>query len=407
VATNKVSIDILVLLIQADSADGGRIQAEIARDKNHPVRLQCVEQLATAFARIAGGGVDLILFDVSARTQESAIASLRRLLREAPGIPTMLVCGADNEGLALNAMRAGATDCVMKEEVGAGFSRALHSAVELARQAHRATVPEIGDRRANGQIIAVLGAKGGVGATTIALNIAGSLARRSTVILVEMHPAFGTLALYLRPHSLARNLSHLVNPDPGANGSTGASPPLWPCGTVPGLRVLFGPQTAAECREIDFEAAKAIAQSLAQAADFVVMDLPSSLSKANRAVLEQSSSTVLVAERDPICVQAAARMARAIESWYTGHAPSAVIVNRTSYACPMPLPEIHALLGCQVLGVIPPGADLCLTAQKACAPVVMLDPESFLAGSLNALAEILAPRAEASPKTLSRTRFRT
>ena len=391
----RVNKSILALLIQEASADAGPIREALEQDKDRPVRLQCVERLSTALARIAGGGVDLVLLDVSAgKAQEGGMDSLLRLLREAPQVPTVVVCGADNEGLALKAVRAGATDCVRKDQLGSGLCRVLHSAVEMARNALPAHVLKMPDRRINDGIIAFLGAKGGVGTTTVALNIATTLARRSTVILVEMRPTFGSLAPYLQPHGLSRNLSHLLHPDSCATGLTEAGASLWAYKNVPGLSVLFGPQTAAECEEIEPEQAKAITQTLARLADYVIVDLPASLSEANRAVIELSSSLALVVERDSVCVQSARWMARAIESWNI--APQrigAVIVNRASVTSPMPLPEINTLLGCQVLGVIPPAADLCLSAQNACAPLVALQPESLVAGGLNALAEYSRRRA--------------
>jgi pilus assembly protein CpaE len=409
VTTSKVNKSIFALLIQEGSADAGPIREALAQDKDRQVRLQCVERSSTALARIAGGGVDLLLFDVSAgKAQDTGMDSLLQLLRKAPQVPTVVVCGADNEGLALKAMRAGATDYVIREQLGAGLCRVLYSAIELARNSLPPTAPKMPGPVTNGGIIAFLGAKGGVGTTTVALNIAAALARRSRVILVEMRPTFGTLTPYLRPHSPTRNLSHLLNPDSCATGPTTAGASLWVYKNIPGLSVLFGPQTAVECAEIEPEQANAITQSLGRMADYVVVDLPASLSEANRAVSEHCSSMALVVERDPVCVHSARLMVRAIESWNLAAQPiGAVIVNRASVVCPMPLPEINTLLGWQVLGVITPGADLCLSAQNACTPLVELHPESLVASSLNALSEILAPaRSEVPLRSLSSARLR-
>jgi pilus assembly protein CpaE len=389
---------ILALLIQDASAEPGPIREAAAQDDGHPVRLQCVERLSTALARIAGGGVDVVLLDVSSgKAPESSLETLLELLRQAPEVPIVVVCGSDNEGLALKAMRAGATDYAIREQLGAGLSHMLHSAVQVARNALPPTSVKMPERRADGDIMAFIGAKGGVGTTTVALNVACILARRSTVILVEMHPTFGSLALYLQPHGLTRNLSHLLRPERSATGPTGEGASLWAYRNVPGLRVLFGPQTTGECAEIKPEQAKAITRSLSGMADYVIVDLPASLSEANRAVLEESSSMALVVERDPVCVRSGRWMAQAIETWNATPQPiGAVIVNRGVVSSPMPLPEINTRLGCELLGVIPPDADLCLCAQNACVPLVALYPESLMADSLSALLEVLAPAHSAA-----------
>jgi pilus assembly protein CpaE len=384
---------ILALLIQDPSADPGPIREAAAQGDAYPVKLQCVEQLSTALARIAGGGVDLVLLDVSSgKAPERRLETLLELLHQAPQLPTVVVCGSGNESFALKAMRAGAADYVVREQLGAGLGKVLHSAIQLTGNVPPPAGLKMPERRANGRIMAFIGAKGGVGTTTVALNIACILARRSTVILVEMRPTFGSLALYLQPHGLTRNLSHLLRPERSAPGPIKEAASLWVYRNAPGLRVLFGPQTAGECAEIEPEQARAITRSLSRMADYVILDLPASVSEANRAVIEQSTSMTLVVERDPVCVQSGRWMAQAIGTWNATPQPiGALIVNSVVTSSPMPLPEIYTRLGCQLLGVIPPDADLCLSAQNACAPLVTLYPESLMAESLNVLSEVLAP----------------
>jgi pilus assembly protein CpaE len=397
----------LALLIQEASADPGPVREAVTRDVERPVRLQCVAQFSTALARIAGGDIDVVLLDLSA-SGEGGLASLQQLLREAPRLPIVVLCGAGREGLALQAMRAGAAGYLTKEQLGPGVCRALHSAVELARNTLPPAGLEIFERRAEGSILAFLGSKGGVGTTTVALNIASVLARRSTVILAEMRPTFGSLAPYLQPGGPTRNLSHLLNSELCSTGSTETAASLWACKKIPGLSVLFGPQTADQCAEIEPGQALAITQGLKKAADYVVVDLPASLSAANRAIAELSTSTVLVVELDPVCVRSASLIARALESWSGVPQPvGAIIVNRASAGCPMPLPEIETLLRCQVMGVIPPSADLCLSAENKGAPLVAIHPESLMAGSLNDIVEALAPPRSAVPlRSVSHDRFR-
>jgi pilus assembly protein CpaE len=401
---------LLALSIQGASADPGPIFEALAGDRDHQVRLQCVAQPSTALARIAGGGVDLVLLDLSV-SRERGMEDLLLLLREVPHVPVVVVCGTDNEELALRAMRAGASGYLMKEQLGAGLGAILHSTVGLASGARPPTEHKIPDPRPNGGIIALLGTKGGVGTTTLALNLASSLARRSTVILVEMHPTPGSLAPCLRPRGLTRNLSHMLHSESATNGTAAgtmeAEECLWVCRIVPGLRILFGPQIGDECAEIEPRQAGIVIRSLARLADYVVVDLPASLSAANRAVMELSSAMALVIERDPVCARLAERMVRVIEKWNAVPQPVGVIVvNRESVGCPMPMTEFDTL-GFEVLGVVPPSADSCLSAHYRGAPVFVIHPESLMAGSIDELREKLAPAQLAVPsRRLSSDRLR-
>lgn len=78
---------------------------------------------------------------------------------------------------------------------------------------------------------------------------------------------------------------------------------LWTCKALPGLSILFGPQTIEECWEIAARPAQAILQAASMLADYVVVDLPPSFSMANRAVMLESDSLVLIVEREPLYVK--------------------------------------------------------------------------------------------------------
>src|SRR5262249_54914898 len=146
---------------------------------------------------------------------------------------------------------------------------------------------------------------------------------------------------------------------------------LWPCKNVPGLKVLFGPQSAAECGDLAPDRVKNLITALAELAEYVVLDLPPSLSGSNRAAVTASGRLVMVVERDPVCVQSAKLMTLAMEDWEgTPHPVEITLVNRASLSCPMPLPEIESQLGFPALAVVPPGPDICLSAQHAHTPVV-------------------------------------
>lgn len=383
--------NIFVLLIQDDAAGAEWVRQALHPHEDGAFRLQRVERLPTAVARIAGGDVDVVLLDLALSDVAGGdrLDGFLRVRREAPRARIVVLCGAGDEGLALRAMRGGAADYVIKEQGDGGLGRAIRSAMAAAPGPIEPMVTK--ETRKTGAILALLGAKGGVGTTTVALNVASALAQRNQVILVEMQPAFGSLSQYFQPERLTRNLSHLLQAEPAVLGAAQAETCLWRYQRIPGLRVLFAPQTAAECGEIGPDHAKAIPRALAELADFVVADLPASLSDANRAVVENCGILAQVVERDPVCVQSAKRMARAMESWRVATKPSGtVVVNRTSLTFPMSLPEIDAQLGCLALGVIPPEPDLCLCAQNARMPLVTFLPDSPLAGSLTALAERLA-----------------
>jgi len=379
---------IFVLLIQKDPREAGLIRQALSPHGDGVFKLQCVESIPTALARIGGGGVDVIMLDLSLDGGRSSdrLAGFLQVRDAASPVPVIALYDAHDEGLALRAMRAGAADQLLKEGSSDGVSLVIRSAIELGRKPLDSR-NSIGDAsRETGGIISFIGAKGGVGTTTVALNVASILAKQSKVILVEMRPEFGTLQPYLKPYGQIRNTSHLLGMDATEIDPTEAAICLWPCQNVPGLSVLFGPQLASECGELSPDRVKKLVHVLAGLAEYVVLDLPASLSGANRAVAGISGRLVLVVDRDPVCAQAANLMARSMESWKGTPQPEFIVVNRAVLSCPTPLAEIESQLGSPALGLVPPGPDICLLAQRAHSPLIALQPDSLLADSLNALA---------------------
>ncbi len=374
---NPVGRSLLILLVQEDPAESALTCAAVEQDGG--IRCRPVERLSTALARIAGGDVDLVLLDVSGGAEPGSrgLDGFLKLRHAAPDTPIVVLCSAPDEGLALKAMRAGAADYVVKEASGDGMGRAIRTAVQLS--VHTAL------SSSTGKVIALVGAKGGAGVTTVALNVAAALAlQRNKVTLVEMHASFGALSAYFRPSKIAGNLWHLL--ELAAAGPSGAQGCLWPCDQLAGLSVLFGPQSADECRPILAARVPAVLQALAANADYVVVDLQASLSEANRTVIENASMLALVVERDPVSVQLAAQMRLAVESWGAPAPAGTIVVSRAPLRFPMSLAEIDSRLGIPALGVVPAEPDLCQSAQNNGTPLVMSVPESQIAGSLVSLA---------------------
>jgi Flp pilus assembly CpaE family ATPase len=385
-----------VLLIEDSPEYAELVQRWLSAQKEIEFALTWANSLTAGINRIEKGGVDAILLDLGLPGSQG-MKTFEDANLHAAAVPIVILSGADTESLALQTVQEGAQDYINKSACN---SEVLVKALQYAVGRSRRRLSEDAASR-QGIVIGVMGAKGGVGATTVALNIASILAGRGSVVLAEIRPNLGTLAPYLQPQDLTRNLSHLLNSESYAPSSAEVASALWNCSNIPGLSILFGPQTYEECAEIEPARAKTIIRSLAGLADYVVVDLPASLSEANRAVIEHSTSMILVAERDPVCLRSAGLMAQAIESWKAAPRPvGAVIVNRAPFSCPMPLTEILPSFGCQVLRGIPPAAELCLSAQNARLPLVALHPESLVAASLNDLTKILAPlRTAAFPRT--------
>lgn len=378
--------NLLVLLITGNSAIVEAISSALWSCGCPTLR---AFDMPTALARIGGGGVGAALLDLSESlcSNETGWNELRRLRQQAPRLPVIVFCDLDDAGRRARAMQLGASGYVAGNGNPEELLEAVRAAILQIEVFHpKAALTPSAPRRAS--VVAILGAKGGVGTTTVALNVAAVLAQTSTVILAEIRPMLGSLAYYFRPSRTVHQLSDLLAAGPAALPTRTVESCLWPSAAVPGLSLLFGPQTPEDCREISAELVTSILQAMACLADFVVVDLPATLSAANRAVLSGSDYLALVVEREPVCVEAAKFILRTVQKWDVTPAMSGtVVVNRASLVSPLLLPEIEAELGSPILEVITPAPDLCFQSQKARTPMVQLDPESLVSQSLAALSK--------------------
>jgi len=396
----NMSKSALILLIQENPADGQPVRQALANGGDGS-RVQLVTRVGTALARLAGGGVDLVILDLS-RSDKLEIEDRDRFLKLrslAPTVPFVVVHDSEDDSLIVRTVKAGGGDCLSRARCDAALSLMARSAIE-----NRLTQPIMSpEPRKEGTIVTVLGAKGGVGATTVALNVASALTQWGRVILTELRPAFGTLTPYFHPQGLAGNIAHLLRADGAMIEPAQVRALLWPYQKIPGLTILFGPQVMEECGEVTAHSVQALLNALSTAADYVVVDLPAALSEANRAALQESGCLLLAVEPDPLCVETAKQILHTTRTWNDmPRLTGSVIVNRSPIAFPMDPSNIEKELAIPTLGVIPLATDVCAAAQKAATPLTLFAPDSEAARSLNSLAEAFAPhrRRLATPSSL-------
>ena len=232
-----------------------------------------------------------------------------------------------------------------------------------------------------GKVLGFVGAKGGVGTTTVALNVASVLARQEKIVIaVELRSDYGTFSLQLRK-SPDQNLGSLLELDPEQITERELSKRLF--NSPFGVRVLFGPQKADEFKQIEPDRAEAVIEGLTGMADYTVIDLPCYGSSASQAAIRRCDFVALVVAPELVCVISGKVALGLLESsGVSGGLVGAVVVNRTIAARAMKLREIRSRLGCEIVGVVPPAVEACIAAQERGVPLVIYQPDSVAAVNL-------------------------
>jgi signal transduction histidine kinase/DNA-binding NarL/FixJ family response regulator len=108
---------VILLLVEDDPADaeliGIRLQSPADPGISAPIRLVHANSVAAARRTLKAGSVDVIILDLSL-PDALGLEGLHQIRSVAPGVPIVVLSGMADEAVALDALRAGAQDYVLK-----------------------------------------------------------------------------------------------------------------------------------------------------------------------------------------------------------------------------------------------------------------------------------------------------
>jgi sigma-B regulation protein RsbU (phosphoserine phosphatase) len=127
---NPQSERVKVLLIEDNPSDARLIEVMLEHAGNGLVDIEHVERLSAGLQRLAQGGINVVLSDLSLPDSDG-LDTFARLHARAPQIPIIVLSGLNDTKLALKAVHEGAQDYLIKGEVdGQLLVRAMRYAIE-------------------------------------------------------------------------------------------------------------------------------------------------------------------------------------------------------------------------------------------------------------------------------------
>ena len=346
-----------------------------------------------ALQKIQNDQPDLVILDIML-PDTSGIDVCRRVrqVMNLTDLPIIILSGQTELSAKIQGLEAGADEYVTKPVDPKEMVVRVKALLARTQRLRQVVVTPSGQKSRQGKIIAVVGAKGGVGVTTLVANLAAGLTMRgSKTIAVEMRPYFGTLARHfgVAPTS---SLSDLFELTPKGITDSQVNSRLMPIQN--GLHALFGPQRLKEYREPQVEQIETLMGVLVQMAEYVLVDLPHMPSIANRATLRAANMVLVVAEPDVACLGAAQALMDLLRAWTIApHAIKLVVFNRLQAAQSVSMTDMERALGCELLGGVTAAPDLATAALTTGIPLLASSPTSLVAGTFQELVgRILAPR---------------
>jgi pilus assembly protein CpaE len=347
---------------------GSRDRVLEDRLRSAGMRATSVETAAlTKLAHPSSTAPDVLLLDL--RSQSEIPAILGPLKRQHPDTGLILVASTLDPALMLEAMRAGVTECVTEIERGdleAAITRLVAQRVSPVA----------------GEVFVFIGAKGGVGATTAAVNIATALSKIGTTLFIDLHLAGGDAALFLGAEPHFSVVDALENTDrldaaffKGLVTPSKAGPDL--LGSVD--RMASTPVEASRVRAlIDF---------VSRHYRYTVIDVPRSDSAVLDS-LESAETIVVVANQELMTVRSASRIANALRLRY-GKDRVAVVLSRPDRQSEIGHEDLETAVGVRVKHVFPSDYRLAVGALNKGQPLV-IKGKTALASAFEAYARELS-----------------
>ncbi|MGA8254974.1 MAG: AAA family ATPase [Nocardioides sp.] len=298
-----------------------------------------------------------------------------------PTVSVVIATSTLTTQLLTRAMKAGARDVVQADDP--------ESIADAVRQAHQLFVALRGPSgaRTMGRVITVFSPKGGVGKTTMAVNLAIALTRGGArkVCLVDLDLAFGDVAITMQLFP-----THSIEQAVGAEDSLDLT-------MLEGLltrhhdslMVLAAPPHPDVRERITPVLVSRVLRTLKEGYDFVVVDTSPSFDDQVLTALDETDECVLVATLDVPTLKNVKVALETLDMLNIAQGHRHLLLNRADDAVGISSDKVEAILGMTVATQVTTSIDIA-AATNAGTPIVVDKPDHPSSTAIVRLAATLA-----------------
>ncbi len=251
-------------------------------------------------------------------------------------------------------------------------------------------------REQHGLVIGVLAARGGLGTSTLASNLAGAFYTRthSDVILAELTPGQGTLGMDLGTPN-PTGLNELLCGRPMEITREKVESLLVAHGS--GLRLMFASENPRDVHLINqVENYAMLVHALPTLARYVVLDLGAALPPFVEKLLPVCAERVIVLEGSSNVIAQTRMLIDELAAMHIDPASLIVVLNnRIRMETQMPWTDVQQALGHTIAATLTPAPEMFVSAAHMHTPAVMAQPTSFTSQQILKVAELILEREKA------------
>ncbi|HLG70957.1 MAG TPA: response regulator [Chloroflexota bacterium] len=311
------------------------------------------------------------------------IEALNVVLPQTPVVALSSLGGRDH---LRRAMLAGARDYLVRPLDAEELEKAILSVYELERK--RSVLNEhVIESGHVGDVVCVFGAKGGVGRTTLATNLAVALALnfKQRVALVDLDLQLGDVALMLDivPERTIADLVPVVDKlDPELMRSFMSV-------HSSGLRVLPAPARPEDGEKVQPAHIRKILEVLTHTCDYVVVDTPRQLNDSIIATLDMANLVCLVASNQLTCLKSTKLCLGMLKSWRYTNDKVKLVMNQAHNGSSLPMNDAEVAIDYPIFWKVPYDGHLVAASQWG-KPFVHAQPGAKLSQNIAGLAQAVS-----------------
>jgi CheY-like chemotaxis protein len=377
------------ILIVDDDLDTLRLVGLLLQRKGY--QITAADNGVQAIEKARQESPDLILLDVM-MPEMDGIEVLKRLRSEldTSNIPIILFTAKSQVDDKVIGFEAGADDYLTKPTHPAELTARVKTLLSRS-SGRRAAAADKPPARPRGNVICVIGARGGLGVTTVSANLSLALHNLNgrSVVAVELVPGTGSLGLMFGLN-IRDDLIGLLRKEAPAITENDLRGALHEHAS--GLSLLPSTYQASDAKyRSSGEQMAAIVDRLAHMFDEVVVDLGAGLTPGSEKVLEKADSVLVVIDPGRATITQTKALLEELRMKVLGlGAIKIVLVNRVRLAQQLSPREIQSQLGHSIAAQIAPMPDLAYEALGQGVPIALLSADEQIVEQFRKIAETVA-----------------
>jgi len=376
-----------ILLLDQDAAAAAAVQA-VLTGQGHAVTI------STQADGAVGTAADHALVIVDVLTGEHTAEDAVHMIRasgSSSGVPILGIAQTDDVEARVRLLEAGADDVMARPFEPSELEARVEALLVRFRNAPSGIAQADGGFGGSRRVAVFFSPKGGVGTTTLAVNVAVAAAERrpGRVALLDLVPQWGQVATHLdlRPGLTVTELAH--------DAQALAEPELMRTylREREGLAVLCAAQRPDPLEALTADRASAVVSAARRLFDVVVVDAGSTYDARAAALFEVADLIVLTLYPEIAALNALRSFLEALHEEVTTGAGTLLVLNHIFARDMLKLRDIETTLGTRVPFEIPYEPVVFLRAVNEGIPVVAGAARSSPSERLRGLAELVAGAA--------------